>query len=111
MPGVHASDTGVVGATSPTVAVCETLPMVARTVAFWLMLMDAVVTVTDARVEPAATLNEVGTLSIGLVLERLISAPPAGAAWFRDTAQELEVFGPRLLGAQRIEVGTVGATS
>ncbi len=108
--GVQASDDGVVGATSFNVALCETALRVALTVALWLVLMDAVVAVKDASVEPAATLSEPGTVSIGLLQESWITAPPVGAASFRATLQVLDPFGPKLEGIQLIEAGLVTAT-
>jgi hypothetical protein len=51
-----------------------------------------------------------GTVRVGLLLDRLILAPPVGAALFRVTVQVLEALGPRLAGEQNREDTRTGAT-
>ena len=53
-------------------------------VALELLLMAAVVTMKLADVAAAATVTEGATVSVALEFERLMLAPPAGAAWVRN---------------------------
>lgn len=58
------------------------------TVALWLLEMEPAVAVKPLDVAPAATVTEPGTVSIPLLLDNVIAAPPAGAAAVRVTVQE-----------------------
>ena len=73
--------------------------------------MAAVVVLKVAEVADAATVIEGGAERVGLVLDRVTSAPPAGAALVRVTVQTLEEFGPRLEGLQASEETRVEAVS
>jgi hypothetical protein len=60
---------------------------------------------------PAATLTELGMVSIVLLSDSVTLAPPVGAALVKVTVQVLEALGPRLLGTQASEeTNTEGAT-
>jgi hypothetical protein len=69
-----------------------------------------VVTRKVAAVAPAATLTEVGVVSIALLLVSETLAPPAGVALFKVTVQVLAELDPRLLGVQASEETSAGAT-
>ena len=69
-------------------------------VALELLLMAAVVTMKLADVAEAATVTEGATVSVALEFERLMLAPPAGAAWVRNTVHVLEELAARLVGLQ-----------
>ena len=60
--------------------------------------MAKVVALKLAVVVPAATVIDGGKVRIGLLLESVTAAPPAGAALLRVTVQVLAPFGPRLDG-------------
>jgi hypothetical protein len=62
-----------------------------------------------AVVAAAATVTDGGTLSVELVLDNVMGAPPAGAAWVRVTVHMLEELGPRLLGLQVSDETSGGA--
>jgi hypothetical protein len=70
--------------------------------------MAKVLTLKLAQV-PAATVTDVGTVSVELVLVRVTVAPPVGAVWVRVTVQVLEELGPRLVGLQVSEETRTGA--
>jgi hypothetical protein len=72
--------------------------------------MAVVVALKVAAVAAAATVTDAGTVSVGLVLERVTVAPPAGAAVLRVTVQVLDALGPRLVGAQASAETVTGAT-
>ena len=58
-------------------------------------------------VAAAATVTDVWTVRVGLVLVRVTLAPPVGAGWVRVTVQVLEELGPRLVGLQvNVETST-----
>ena len=78
--------------------------------ALWSLGTAAVVALKMAEVAAFATVTEAGTVSVGLVLERVTLAPPVGAALLRVTVQVLEALGPRLAGAQAREEISTGAT-
>ena len=62
------------------------------------------VTVKVPVVAPAPTVAEAGVVSrVELVLDRVMIAPPVGAALVRATVQVLEELGPRLVGLQASE--------
>ena len=63
-----------------------------------------------AVVDPAATVTDVGTVSVALVFVSATVLPPAGAAWFSVTMQLLVPLGPRVVGSHASPVTTVGAT-
>jgi len=65
-----------------------------------LLPTAVVVALKVAERAAAATMTEAGTVSVALVLVRVTSAPPVGAAWVRVTVQVLEELGPRLAGLQ-----------
>ena len=65
--------------------------------------MAVVVALKVAEVAAAATMTDVGTVSVELVFDRETEAPPAGAALVIVTVQRLEALGPRLVGAQARE--------
>jgi hypothetical protein len=73
-----------------------------------LLPMAKVLTLKLAQV-PAATVTDVGTVSVELVLVRVTVAPPVGAVWVRVTVQVLEELGPRLVGLQVSEETRTGA--
>ena len=62
-----------------------------------------VVTLKLAEVVAAATMMEGGAERVELVLERVTSAPPAGAALVSVTVQALKELGPRMEGLQASE--------
>ena len=62
-----------------------------------------VVMLKVAEVADAATVMEGGAERVELVLERVTSAPPAGAALVRVTVQALKELGPRVEGLQANE--------
>jgi hypothetical protein len=73
--------------------------------------MAPVVAPKVAVVAPAATLTEVGMVSIALLSESATLSPPVEAALVKVTVQVLEALGPRLLGTQaRDETSTEAAT-
>ena len=72
--------------------------------------MAAVVALKVAEEAPAVTVTHAGTVSVGLVLDRVTIAPPAGAPLVRVTVQVLEALLPRLLGLQASEEISTGAT-
>ena len=75
-----------------------------------LLLMAAVVTMKLADVAAAATLTEGATVRVALEFERLMLAPPAGAAWVRVTVQVLEELAPMPAGLQaKDDTSTVAA--
>ena len=63
-----------------------------------------------AVVADAATVTDAGTDSVEFVLDRVMTAPPAGAALVRVTVQVLDEFGPRLVGLHPREDTSTGAT-
>ena len=67
-------------------ACCELLPSVAVITAVVVVVTDVVVTVKDADVEPAAIVTLPGTLADELLLLKLTTEPPEGAAELRVTA-------------------------
>ena len=66
-------------------ACCELLPSVAVITAVVVELTDVVVTVKLALVDPLATVTLLGTLALELLLLRLTTVPPEGAAELRVT--------------------------
>jgi hypothetical protein len=62
--------------------------------------MATVVALKVTDMAAAATVIDVGTVSVALVSVRVTAAPPVGAAWVKVTMQELEELGPRLVGLQ-----------
>ncbi len=82
----------------------------AVTVTDWSVEIAAVVALNDPEVAAAATVTEEGTVRTLLLLERVTTAPPAGAAWVRVTVQALVELGPRLEGEQASEETSTEAT-
>lgn len=66
-------------------ACCELLPSVAVITTVVVIVTDVVVTVKGADVEPAATVTLLGTLAEELLLLKLTTEPPEGAAELRVT--------------------------
>ena len=69
-------------------------------VAIELLAMAAAVTVNVSEVAKDAMVNEPGIVNVGLLFDRIMVAPPVGAACVRVTVQVLEDFAARLLGLQ-----------
>jgi hypothetical protein len=67
--------------------VFETPPAFAVIVADPLVVTAATVAVNEALVAPAGTITELGTTTEGLLLERLVTKPPVGAAELSVTVQ------------------------
>jgi hypothetical protein len=63
-----------------------------------LLLTVVVVALKVAVVAVAATVTDVGTVSVALVFVSVTTAPPVGAACVKVTVHMLEAFGPRLVG-------------
>ena len=68
-----------------------------------------VVTLKVAEVADAATVMDAGAERVGLVLERVTTAPPAGAALVSVTVQALKELGPTMEGLQASEETRVEA--
>jgi hypothetical protein len=79
-------------------------------VALELLLIAAVVALNVAVVELAATITDAGTVNVELVFVSATLAPPVGAGCVKVTVQELEAFGPRLVGLQANDDTSTGAT-
>ena len=69
-------------------------------VAIELLAMAAAVTVNVPEVAKDAMVNEPGMVNVALLFDRMMLAPPVGAACVRVTVQVLEDFAARLLGLQ-----------
>lgn len=78
------------------VACCELLPNVAVITAVVVLLTDVVVTVNVADVEPDGTVTLLGTLADELLLLKLTTLPPDGAAALNVTVP-VELFPPTTL--------------
>jgi hypothetical protein len=63
-----------------------------------LLATVVVVALKVAVVAVAATVTEVGTVSVAFVFVNVTTAPPVGAACVKVTVHVLEAFGPRLVG-------------
>ena len=70
----------------------------------------AVVIVKVSDLAAAGIVTDAGTVRTALLLARLMSAPPLGAALDRVTVQVAEAFGPRVEGLQR-SVGSARPTT
>ena len=75
-----------------------------------MLLMAAVLAVKDADVAAADTVIDAGMASVELEFERVIVAPPVGAAPESVTVQVAEEFGPRLVGLHVREETTTDDT-
>jgi hypothetical protein len=75
-----------------------------------LLATVVVVALNVAVVADAATVTDVGTVSVPFVFVSATTAPPAGAACVKVTVQVLEAFGPRLVGLHASEDTRTGAT-
>lgn len=75
------------------VACCELLPSVAVIVAVVVAVTDVVVTVKLVLVDPAAMVTLLGTVALELLLLKLTTEPPEGAAELRVTVP-VELFPP-----------------
>jgi hypothetical protein len=69
-----------------------------------------VVALKLAVVAAAATVTDAGTVKELLLLDRVTTAPPAGAIWAKVTVQALVALGPKLVGLQASEDTSTGAT-
>ena len=78
--GLQAKAVTMVGATRVMVTLCEPVPSVAVTVADWLLAIVPVVALNVALVAAAATVTDAGTVNTVLVLVRVTTLPPVGAA-------------------------------
>ena len=79
------------------------------TVADWLEATVPAVAVNVVVALPAATETEAGTVSNGLLLARVTTAPPAGAACDRANVQVDAAPVLKLAGAQDRVLGRMGA--
>ena len=61
-------------------------------------------------VDPAATVTDVGTVSVALVFVSATTLPPTGAAWFSVTTQLLVPLGPRVVGLHASPVTCIGVS-
>jgi hypothetical protein len=75
-----------------------------------LLAIAAVVALKVAVVAAAATVTDVGTVSVALVFVSVTTAPPVGAACVKVTVHVLEAFGPRLVGLHTSVDTNTGAT-
>jgi hypothetical protein len=99
------------GARRLIVAVCELLPRVAVTVAFWLLAIEAAADALNVAVAaPAATVTDAGTASEALLLARVTLEPPVGAVCVSVTVHVLTVLCPRLLGLHATPETRTGAS-
>jgi hypothetical protein len=73
-------------------------------------MLAAAVALKVALVAPAATVTDVGTVSRVLLLARVTTKPPVGAAWVSVTVQVLTALWPRLAGLQATAETCMGAT-
>jgi hypothetical protein len=65
--------------------------------------MVVVVALKVAEVAAAATVTDVGTVSVELVFVSVTLAPPVGAGWVKVTVQVVKELGPTLVGEQASE--------
>jgi hypothetical protein len=79
-------------------------------VAVELLLTAAVDTVKLADVAPAATVTDGATVSVALEFERVMVAPPAGAAPLSLTVHVALLELPKLAGEHDMELTVGGAT-
>jgi hypothetical protein len=77
--GLHVSALGCIKGWTEMVAVLDTFAALAVIVMLVLVETVSAVAVKAAVVEPAATVTEVGTVRVVLLLERLMDSPPLGA--------------------------------
>jgi hypothetical protein len=105
LTGVQLTEVGTTGGTRLIVRLLELLPRSAVTVADWLLeKMVVVAALKVAEVAAGATVTDVGTVRVELVLIRVTIAPVAGAGPLRTTVQ-IEVAKPfRVAGRQDSEV-------
>ena len=75
-----------------------------------MLAMAAVVMVKVADVAAAATVTDGGTARAELVFDKVMPAPPIGAALDKVTEHELEELGPMLVGVQVSEETDTAAT-
>jgi hypothetical protein len=78
--GLQAKPVKSMGATRLNVVVCDAPFKVAVIVAFWVVVRVPAVAVKVAVEATAATVTEAGTVSRGLLAERVTTVPPVGAA-------------------------------
>lgn len=88
-------------------ACCELLPSVAVINAVVVLVTDVVVTVKFADVEPWGTVTVLGTLAAELLLLKLTTLPPDGAAELNVTVP-VELFPPTTLVGFNVTEETVG---
>jgi hypothetical protein len=75
-----------------------------------LLATVVVVALKVAVVAVAATVTDVGTVSVAFVFVNVTTAPPVGATCVNVTVQVLEAFGPRLVGLHASDDTCTGAT-
>ena len=88
-------------------AFCELLPSVAVITAVVVLVTDVVVTVKFADVEPPGTVTVLGTLAAELLLLKLTTLPPEGAAELKVTVP-IELLPPTTLVGFNVTEETVG---
>jgi len=66
----------------------------------------AAVAVKEAKLEPAGTVTDAGTVKLELLEVRLTAVPPAGASPLKMSEHVLEPAGARLAGTHSSEFGT-----
>jgi hypothetical protein len=110
LAGLQDNDDIKTGAKRLTIVLAEAPLYEAVTVALELPLNAVVLALKVAEVAAAATVTDAGTVRVALLLDRLMLAPPVGAAWVSVTVQVLEAFDPRLAGLHAKEGSNTGAT-
>jgi hypothetical protein len=88
-------------------ACCELLPSVAVITAVVVVVTDVVVTVKVVLVDPLGTVTLFGTLALELLLLKLTTLPPEGAAELNVTVP-IELFPPTTLVGFNVTEETVG---
>jgi hypothetical protein len=85
--GVHDNDVNCAGALRVRTKVCEALFREAVSVAFWLEFTAPTVALKVVLLCPAITVALLGTVTLALLLERVMVNPPAGAGAVKPTVQ------------------------
>ncbi len=76
-----------------------------------LAMAAPAVALTVAADVPPVTITDPGKLRRGLLVASVTLEPADRAAWFRETVQTLDTFGPMLAGLQTIPETRTGAFS
>jgi hypothetical protein len=109
--GLHCSDEITVGATRLMFAACDVLLYDAVTVPLWSELTAPVLTVNEPVVDSVPTVSVAGTVNpVNPLAPRLMTAPPAGAAFESVRVQLLLALDPSVAGLHCSDEITVGAT-